>query len=514
MIAPTTSRLPDLDHSRLYSPRSSTKSNNVPSSSALSTGPHPRSKDGTTPPSSGSPNYSPIPWVPDKPFESSPDYSPIPWVPEQSSTSNSDFSWANQVSANSLSPSPLADHPLSSSTDHSHPSSPDFSWPSRVSANSLSPSPDHTLSSSTDHSHPSSPDFSWPSRVSANSLPQSPGYSLPSSTDNSHSPSAVFSWASQVSANSHPQSPGLAYFPSSPSSLPPTDHSPSSIDHSPPSSWSPKYSPPSSGSTDYSPPSSSSPKYSPPSSLAGSTDYSPPSSGSSKYFPPGLGLTNYYSPPSSWSTDHPPPSPLTSIPGSSTGSHQSTDRYPPQSPEPKLANLAESASESESEDFLDKLLRGRIKRHISVPGAVNYSVWIPSRGSFFGRTRSYVRVSTSPLPLHKTKNPAFLSLNSVLGFLDFVQMIMQPSPLVPSFAVVWTRSHTVFQIFPRTERSQCRLTLLKCGMRITDCWMFQHVGRLKASISWGARNLCWSSWPSLIPYKRILMHSCWNRRWS
>jgi hypothetical protein len=56
--APTTSRLPDFDHSGqpVDSPGSSTRSNNAPSSSALSTGPHPRSKDGSPPPSSGSPN--------------------------------------------------------------------------------------------------------------------------------------------------------------------------------------------------------------------------------------------------------------------------------------------------------------------------------------------------------------------------------------------------------------------------------------------------------------------------
>src|SRR6266566_1790361 len=70
--APTTPRLPDLDHSGLHSPMSPTRLNNAPSSSTLSTGPQPRSKDGSPPPSSSSPNYSPIPWVPDKPLTSSP----------------------------------------------------------------------------------------------------------------------------------------------------------------------------------------------------------------------------------------------------------------------------------------------------------------------------------------------------------------------------------------------------------------------------------------------------------
>jgi len=49
---PTIPPFPYLDHSGLYSSRSSTKSNNAPSSSALSTGPHPMPRAGTPPPSS------------------------------------------------------------------------------------------------------------------------------------------------------------------------------------------------------------------------------------------------------------------------------------------------------------------------------------------------------------------------------------------------------------------------------------------------------------------------------
>jgi hypothetical protein len=154
---PTTPRLPDLDHSL----RSPTRLNNQPSSSALSTGPHPRSKDG-----------SPLP------------SSLIPSVPDQSFTSSPDFSWASRLSSNSLPPSP--DYSLPSSTDNPHPSSPDFSWASRLSANSLPPTPDYSLSSSTDNPHPPSPDFSWPSQLSADSLPPTPDYSLPSSTDSPH----------------------------------------------------------------------------------------------------------------------------------------------------------------------------------------------------------------------------------------------------------------------------------------------------------------------------------------
>jgi hypothetical protein len=151
---PTTPRLPDLDHSL----RSPTRLNNQPSSSALSTGPHPRSKDG-----------SPLP------------SSLIPSVPDQSFTSSPDFSWASRLSSNSLPPSP--DYSLPSSTDNPHPSSPDFSWASRLSADSLPLTPDYSQPSSTDNSHPSSPDFSWASRLSADSLPL-----LPAKLDRQHPP--------------------------------------------------------------------------------------------------------------------------------------------------------------------------------------------------------------------------------------------------------------------------------------------------------------------------------------
>ena len=88
LSAPTAPQLPDLNDSGLQRPRSSTRSDNAPSSSALSTGPHPRLKD-DSPASSASPVYSPIPWVPDQSVTSSPDYSPRPRdksVPGSSST--------------------------------------------------------------------------------------------------------------------------------------------------------------------------------------------------------------------------------------------------------------------------------------------------------------------------------------------------------------------------------------------------------------------------------------------
>jgi hypothetical protein len=75
------------------------------------------------------------------------------------------------------------------------------------------------------------------------------------------------------------------------------------------------------------------------------------------------------SPPSN--PDRPPPPSLTLTPASSTGPHQSTDDHPPPNSETSLAIPAESVSKSESEDFLDKLLKGKLKRHISGPGAVN-----------------------------------------------------------------------------------------------------------------------------------------------
>jgi hypothetical protein len=241
--APTTPRLADLDHSGLHSPRSSTRSNNAPSSSALSTGPHPRSKDDSPPPSSWSPNYPPIP-----------------------------------------------DYSLESWTDSPHPPRPYFSWESWLLAdNSLPPSPDYSLPSSTlaDSSHPPRPD---------NSHPLSPGYSPSSSSSTDHSPPSLLS-------TDHPLPPPLPPSPgysASNSWLADESHSPSS--------WSPDYPPPSSSSTDHA--------------------LSP------------------------------------SLP-STSGLHQSTDGYPP--PSPEQPNPAVSESESESSDLLDKLLRGKIRRRILAP---------------------------------------------------------------------------------------------------------------------------------------------------
>ena len=79
LSAPTAPQLPESNDSGLHRPRSSTRLDHAPSSSALSTGLHPRSKD-DSPPSSGSPVYSPILWVPDRSVTSSPEYSQPSWL--------------------------------------------------------------------------------------------------------------------------------------------------------------------------------------------------------------------------------------------------------------------------------------------------------------------------------------------------------------------------------------------------------------------------------------------------
>lgn len=177
------------------------------------------------------------------------------------------------------------------------------------------------------------------------SIPWSPDHSpIPWGPDQAYTPSPDYSPIPWVPERPLPLSPD-----NSPPSLS-TDHSPLSIDYSPPdsgsNSWSPEFSPPSSWSTDYSPPNS------------WSTDHSPPSIS--------------YSPPTSWLTDHPPPSPLPSSPGWSTAPHQSTDGYPAYPPpNPEQPDPAVSESESQFEDFLDKLLKGKIRRRISGSGAVD-----------------------------------------------------------------------------------------------------------------------------------------------
>lgn len=44
---------------------------------------------------------------------------------------------------------------------------------------------------------------------------------------------------------------------------------------------------------------------------------------------------------------------------------------PPPNPEPSLANPVESVPKSESEDFLDKLFKDKVKHHVSGPGVVD-----------------------------------------------------------------------------------------------------------------------------------------------
>ena len=208
--APTAPQLPDLVHSESgpHSPRSSTRLSNAPSSSALSTGPHPRSKEGIPPPSSRSPNYSPIP-KPDQSFTSSPKFAlPRGW----SATAGPSGPSGPSGPAGFSSPSWLP-------ADNSRPPSPDFSWPSHVPAadNSRPPSPDFSWPShvpAADNARPPSPDFSWPSHVPAadNARPPSPDFSWQShvpAADNSRPPSPDFSWPSHVPAadNSHPPIP-------------------------------------------------------------------------------------------------------------------------------------------------------------------------------------------------------------------------------------------------------------------------------------------------------------------
>ena len=174
--------------------------------------------------------------------------------------------------------------------------------------------------------------------------------------------------------HSPPSSPSTDRLPSGSSS---TSHTSVSIDYSPPSSWStddplppalpqtPSYSP-NSRLADDSHSRSSSPGYSPePPRSSWSTDNSPQSSSSTDHSL----FSIDYSPPSSWSTDNLPPQPLTPTPESLTGPHQSTDSHPPPSLRPP--NPAESVSEPTSEDFLDNLLKGKIRRHISGFDAVN-----------------------------------------------------------------------------------------------------------------------------------------------
>ena len=125
---PTIPQFPYMDHSGLYSSRSSTKSNNAPSSSALSTGPHPRPRAGTPPPSSPPAsawpsNYpsspEPIPGdISESSWESKGYYSPITLsdYSGKSSPPPSTPSWLAAENPHPPSPQPSSE---SSSTDNS-----------------------------------------------------------------------------------------------------------------------------------------------------------------------------------------------------------------------------------------------------------------------------------------------------------------------------------------------------------------------------------------------------------
>ena len=233
-----------------------------------------------------------------------------------------------------------------------------------------------------------------PSSWSTDPLP-SPitGYSTPNSwlADDSHLPS---SWSPKFSPSSS-WSPNLSPPSSWPQFSPPTDHSPSPApnpDHLPPSDPDHPLTSPLTSAPGYSAPNS--PLADKPYSLSSwSTDSSSSSWSTDKTYSPSSWLTDPLPAPNSWLADEShlpsswwpklsPPSWLSSdnshsaSPGHSSDSspstvpHQSTDDPPP-NPELSLANPAESVSKPESEDFLDMLLKGKIRRRISGPGAVN-----------------------------------------------------------------------------------------------------------------------------------------------
>ena len=305
LSAPTALQLPDLNDSGLHRPRSSTRWDNAPSSSALSTGLHPRSKDDSS--SSGSPVHSTTPWVPDQSVTSSPDYSVRP---TDSSMPSSSSTGPHQ---------PTSGHPLSSS-EPPRPTEPDTKdFPSQLLANPLRDPPS-----------PAPPPYHW-----------SPPRTL--LTD----PPPPFYWS-----------------PPSVSSSPESGDSP--IDHSPvPSPY--HWSPPSTLLTESPPPL----YWSPPSASSSPEPVDSPPIDHSPVPPP-----YHWPPPSTLLTD-PPPSLYWSPPSASSSPEpvdsSPTDHspVPPPNPEPSLANPVESGSKSETEDFLDKLIKGKIKRHISRPGVVD-----------------------------------------------------------------------------------------------------------------------------------------------
>ena len=272
---------------------------------------------------------------------------------------------------------------------------PDFS-PSTDHSPSPAPDPDHFVPSNPGHFVPSNPDHLLPLPLKLN-----PGYSVPNSwsADESHSPSL---WSSKFSPSSS-WSPKLSPPGSWPEFSPSTDHSPSPPPNTDrlltsPLSSNPGHSTPNSGSADESHlPGSWSPKFSPPGS---GPELSPPKGHFHSPAPnpdhslsdpdhllsspltsnPGHSAENSWPADVSHSPSLPSPksSPISSVPeiyftsspdhlpesSSSTGPHQSTD-YPP------LNLELMSSSSSESLDFLDKLLRGKIRRRISDSGAVN-----------------------------------------------------------------------------------------------------------------------------------------------
>ena len=169
MSAPTALRSPDLDHTKLHSPRSSTRLNNAPSSSELSTGPHPRSPPGN---SGSSSQYSSWP-------NQLPANSPRPPSPE--------FSWPHQLPANRpRPPSPEFSWPHQLPVKKPRPPSPEFSWPSHLPVgNPRPPSPEFSWPDQlpANRPRPPSPEFSWPNELPANRpRPPSPDYPPPGSS--------------------------------------------------------------------------------------------------------------------------------------------------------------------------------------------------------------------------------------------------------------------------------------------------------------------------------------------
>ncbi|KAF8502036.1 hypothetical protein F5888DRAFT_1632014 [Russula emetica] len=131
-----------------------------------------------------------------------------------------------------------------------------------------------------------------------------------------------------------------------------------------------------------------------------------------------------------------PPTPPSSSPTPSVGS---TDGRPPPSPgsdvNPPPSSEIQRPAEHESESFLEKLLKGKIRRHISGPVAVDPTTY--------------------------------------LGILPKIRILLRPPQLVASLAMVQACPYADFHITVKAEGKSdgpgCRMVLLIWGIRISDC---------------------------------------------